>query len=695
MRPFVVLIAALLGSVSMAAAQAPKAVPPVIKAPASVPLAGPKAYLRPELESDAVRTKAAVKKAMADEAKDKTADQLFADGQRQATSDPNAAVDAFGGAIAAGRDDMAVWLGLAKAIDAAVPTIKDDDDRKSLLNGWQPSAAYIAYKRASTRHEEALALNELGSVYATMESWRSALDTYKASLKAEDSKAIRAIYDPMREEHGFQIKDYKVDSDSPSARACFQFTESLAKGRTDFASFVAVGGTANAAVSVDDQQLCVEGLNHGQRYSITIRQGLPSAVEETLLKSADYDIFVRDRSPQVHFVGKTYVLPRVGPEGIPVVSTNTTKVDVRILRIGDRSLVPTVRSEDFMNQLYSYKLNQIADTDGALVWSGSLDVEQTLNEDVTTAFPVLEAVGKMQPGIYVMQAGPHKDGDQEAGGPKPTQWFVVSDLGLTALSGQAGVTALVRSLATAEPVKGVELKLLAKNNEVLATQSTDAAGSVKFDAGLSRGEGGNAPAMLVATGAAGDYNFLDLGQAPFDLTDRGVKGRPSPKGLDVFVYTERGVYRSGETVYLTALLRDAAGQSAAGLPLTLVVKRPDGVEYKRVAVPDGGLGGHALPLPLLPGASTGTWRVEAFADPKGESIGEASFLVDDYVPEKLAFDLAPQQKLLEPGEAAQIATTTPASSMGPLAGTSRSTARRSSKPPRNPPGRLSTGIRAA
>ena len=223
-----------------------------------------------------------------------------------------------------------------------------------------------------------------------------------------------------------------------------------------FASFVAVGGTANAAVSVDDQQLCVEGLNHGQRYSITIRQGLPSAVEENLLKSADYDIFVRDRSPQVHFVGKTYVLPRIGPEGIPVVSTNTTRVDVRILRIGDRSLVPTIRGDDFLNQLYSYKLNQIADSDGALVWSGSLDVEQRLNEDVTTAFPVLEAVGRMAPGIYVMQAGPHKDGDQEAGGPKPTQWFVVSDLGLTALSGQSGVTAIVRSLATAEPVAGVE-----------------------------------------------------------------------------------------------------------------------------------------------------------------------------------------------------------------------------------------------
>ena len=48
----------------------------------------------------------------------------------------------------------------------------------------------------------------------------------------------------------------------------------------------------------------------------------------------------------------------------------------------------------------------------------------------------------------------------------------------------------------------------------------------------------------------------------FDLTDRGVSGRPVPAGLDAFVYTERGVYRSGETVHVTALLRDPQGVAA-------------------------------------------------------------------------------------------------------------------------------------
>ena len=62
-------------------------------------------------------------------------------------------------------------------------------------------------------------------------------------------------------------------------------------------------------------------------------------VKETLSKSADFNIYVRDRKPLVRFTGKAYVLPRTGQRGIPVVSVNTTAVALEIYRIGDRNLL--------------------------------------------------------------------------------------------------------------------------------------------------------------------------------------------------------------------------------------------------------------------------------------------------------------------------------------------------------------------
>jgi uncharacterized protein YfaS (alpha-2-macroglobulin family) len=49
-------------------------------------------------------------------------------------------------------------------------------------------------------------------------------------------------------------------------------------------------------------------------------------------------------------------------------------------------------------------------------------------------------------------------------------------------------------------------------------------------------------------------------------------------------------------------------------------------------------------VPLVQSAPTGTWRVRAFADPKRPPVGEATFMVEDYVPDRLEFDLATTSK---------------------------------------------------
>ena len=87
---------------------------------------------------------------------------------------------------------------------------------------------------------------------------------------------------------------------------------------------MALEGNDKPAITTEEKQLCVEGLKHGERYSVKLRAGLPSTVRETLQRSADYNIYVRDRNPLVRFTGKAYVLPRTGQRGIPLVSVNTS-----------------------------------------------------------------------------------------------------------------------------------------------------------------------------------------------------------------------------------------------------------------------------------------------------------------------------------------------------------------------------------
>src|SRR5437764_3870963 len=399
------------------------------------------------------------------------------------------------------------------------------DDERERINFLEraATAAYIAYQRSGNAGEEADALVLLGRTFSERKLWRPALDAYRYSLDLREVADVRQSYEQLRDEHGFRILDYSVDADAASPRACFQFSEELPGKRTDFSPFVALEGTDKPALTAEDHQLCVEGLRHGERYSITLRAGFPSTVRETLQKSADYNIYVRDRSPYVHFTGKAYVLPRTGQRGIPVVSVNTSSVKVQVHRIGDRNLIDTVLSSDFQRNIDRYDRRKLASEKGALAWQGELKIDTVLNADVTTAFPIDQPIGDLKPAVYVMTAEPEGAPREEGYRQPATQWFIVSDLGLTAFSGNDGINVFLNSLASTEAKAGIEIHLIARNNEVLAVRTTDAAGFAKFESGLARGEGGLAPAMLVADGK-GDYAFLSLKGSAIDLTDRGVPG---------------------------------------------------------------------------------------------------------------------------------------------------------------------------
>ncbi|AMJ61326.1 alpha-2-macroglobulin family protein [Bosea sp. PAMC 26642] len=628
---------------------------------AASPALAQKAYVRNDLAADGQRLEERLKREVST---GRPAAVALRDGTAAlARGDARAALPQANAAVVAEPNNAAGWRLMASAANAIEP--RDYRERWELRER-ATTAAYLAYARATSRPEEAASLGVLARTFEKNELWRPALTTYRLSLDLADNASLRTAYETLREMRGFRLTGNKVDTDAASPRACFQFSEPLARGRIDFAPYVAIsGGRGDFAVSAEDKQICVDGLRHGERYAFVIRQGVPSAIpDEKLTKSADYEVYVRDRTPSVRFTGKNYVLPRTGQQGVPVVSVNAERLDLEVMRIGDRNLINSVHSDDFLGQLGSYQSKQIASDKGQTVWTGSMEVKSELNKDVITAFPVIEAVGRLQPGVYVMFAKPSggkvaasasdgDGGDYDDGSTRATQWFVVSDLGLTSFSGPDGVHVLVRSLADAAPVANAELRLVARNNEILGTVRSDANGYARFDAGLGKGQGGNAPGLVTAL-LGEDYGFLDLKQTAFDLSDRGVKGRVAPEGLDAFLYTERGVYRGGETVYLTSLLRDAKGAAVTGLALTLAVKRPDGVEYRRRQVEDQGAGGRAHAIPLIAGAATGTWRVQAYADPKGPAIGEISFLVEDYVPERLELTLAPKAPVLQAGQPAEI-----------------------------------------
>ncbi len=541
------------------------------------------------------------------------------------------------------------WLGLARASLSFDP---NDWQARQRLLAASSSAAINSFLMAGTEAERLRALGALGQAMAARDQWRPAIRALRAALAVKEDASIRAIYEGWLADHGFRITGHRVDSDAANPRICVDLSDPLPKDRAGLADFLQVEAGRGLTVELDPQSLCVDGVIHGERYRLRVRAGLPAADGETLAASADLDIYVRDRSPSARFLGRAYVLPKGGEAAIPLVSVNTRLVKAQVLRLGDRSLATGLGAGPLLRSLSHSETQEIRDRQGEAIWSGEVEVGMNLNQEMTTAIPVGALVQELKPGAYVMTARPAEATDQ--GETLATQWFIVSDLGLSAISGNDGLHAFVRSLSSARPLTEVSLRLVARNDEILGRGVTDSVGHARFEPGLLRGDGGNRPALLVAEGPDGDFAFLDLVQSPFDLADRGVEGRPAPGPVDVFLTTERGVYRAGETVQLTALARDGQALALTGLPLTLRLRRPDGVEHSRVLLPDQGLGGRHLAIALPGTAMRGTWRAAIHADPQAPPLAEQPFLVEDFEPERLTFDPRLAAAVIDPAAKEEV-----------------------------------------
>lgn len=495
-------------------------------------------------------------------------------------------------------------------------------------------AAINAALRAEAGAELARALDTLADALERVGRGRDTIPALRAALVQEAGTARDAALDRVLGLYGFRVTDTRVDVEADFPRICATFSEPLAAGGVIYDDFLQTTLT-DLAVEAEGRQLCLSGVRHGERYEFTLRAGLPAASGEVLHAPVTLRQYVRDRAPSVRFAGRAYILPASEGGTIPVVGVNTDLIDLRLFHVADRNILRTLQEQYFGRPLAEWQVDQFAEQIGEAVWAGEAEVAVEQNRAVTTRVPIGEVLVGRAPGLYALEARIGGAGNAEGGA---TQWFLVSDLGVSALSGADGVHVFVRSLASTEAHGGVTVDLISESNRVLATLETDSDGYAHFPAALAAGEQGASPALLTARMGDTDLAFLSLRDAEFDLSDRGVEGREPAGPIDIFLTTDRGIYRAGDTIHATALARDPQVEAITGLPLTAILTRPDGVEFTRLLLDEFGAGGAVFSLPLGADVPRGTWRLGIHTDPDAQPLQDVRLLVEDFLPERL--DLA-------------------------------------------------------
>lgn len=472
---------------------------------------------------------------------------------------------------------------------------------------------------------------------------------------------------------GFGLVAAYPDQAGEEPAIALEFSRPLV-GTQEFDALIAVtrdGAPVKGSWVLDDEgedQARVLRFPHveaGSDYVVTLKPGLTAAAGDRLGKEERRTVHTGPLEPVVGFASQGSVLPARGSRGLPVVSVNVDEVDVEFLRVRERELPRFFaqfqrggrRSGWDLEREYSWEgddgiqrrrtpLSKLAEP----VYVNRFVLGGSTNERVLTYLPLQDVRELQEPGLYfavMKRAGTFKE-------QYDTAFFTVSDLGLHTRAYRDKLFVHAASLESGAAIAGVELRILDGKGEPVMKAATDRNGNAMLDYRL------DAAHVLVAR-RAGDVSLLPFNQPALDLSEFAVAGREQA-WFDVFAWAGRDLYRPGETVRVSALLRDQDGQPVAlqgrsVQPVFVRYVQPDGKTFVETKLQPDAQGYVAHQQPVPPDAATGRWRIEFRTDPGSrEAVQGMAIRIEEFLPERMKLDLdAPP--VLRPGEPLRLQAT--------------------------------------
>ena len=374
-------------------------------------------------------------------------------------------------------------------------------------------------------------------------------------------------------------------------------------------------------------------------YRISFNGGLGTPDGRMLEGLPEQEVYSGNLSPTVGFASRGSVLPARGTQGLPLVAVNTPEVDVEFFRVREKSLsdfLARYAANDSRGYWELGRIESLADS----VYVNRFALSVRTNQRQVSFLPVHTIAELREPGVYfaVLRRAGSYNGSFE------TTHFYVSDLGLHARQHNDGLFVHAASLASGQPRNGVELHLQDEKGQVLASASTDSEGEAKLAVQP------RSPHVLIAR-QGGEVALVSFRQPALDLSEFAVAGRRHT-AQDVYAWSGRDLFRPGETLQVSALLRDHDGRL---LPeqqtLYATLRQPDGRAISTLPLEPQAQAYYHYQRSIAEDAPTGRWSVEYRLDPTAaEPLGRFAFRVEEFLPERLKLTLDSPDARLQPGQ---------------------------------------------
>jgi alpha-2-macroglobulin len=392
-------------------------------------------------------------------------------------------------------------------------------------------------------------------------------------------------------------------------------------------------------------------------YSISVEKGLRGKIGGILHDSYEGNIAFGELEPSISFENsKGIYLSEKGEKNIEVKITNVPTVKITISKIYENNILASQHfgyepdqnnseSNDGEDDRISYSNNSMF---GDIVYQQDVDTKTLprLGNSRIFHFNFPDNLPDFK-GIYHIQIGSLKDYWV-----RDSRFISLSDIGLIAKEGKDKITVFANSISSASPLSNVSVMAYGQNNQLLGVGSTNTDGVAEL--ALTRKDfAGFKPAMIIAK-TAGDFNYLPFATARVNTSKFEVGGkRINSTGFDAFIYEERDIYRPGEKINYSVIIRDRSWHSPGDIPVKLKFLLPNGKELKTFRKNLNDQGSLEGSIELNTSAITGSYSLEVYTS-NDVLLATQAFRIEEFVPDRIKVSATLDKDFLQPGEKSKL-----------------------------------------
>ncbi len=365
-----------------------------------------------------------------------------------------------------------------------------------------------------------------------------------------------------------------ISAEEKDQIATLKFSKELAENQA-FQDFIQISPELNfRAWSVGKELKISANFEPGEKYQVKIAKGLKSN-QGLINKGEEANITLqKDLDPSLVFANDGVFLPSGAEYQVYIKSRNVKKIHLKVSQIFSNNISEYLRYKNLVGKKDDSTQEAFYSSDGfnyvaKKVIDKKIELKNQKNTWISSALDLSDLKGKS--GIFSVSLSVDAN-DLDYKGENVyriinkasvSKNLIFSNIALSAQNLNKQLVVHARDFSKNEALENVKIELVSKQNQILQSQNTDSNGDAKFQ--IQEDD----EILYILASKENQISVLRFSN-PLSTDGYDVEGDQNHEMIKAFIYTDRGVYRAGDSVHLSVVARENTNPLKHPINFTLI-----------------------------------------------------------------------------------------------------------------------------